>query len=238
MGKKITFKARTQYGFDTQIKPYPASSAIPQWWKDEPPYSKIEGVGDSKIFVDGRATNASFKKCTPMLDALTSGYIVSLWADVHVRQENGFPIVSWRTRENIFELHGESSKNVEPPTGYSNTVFKYLNTWIPITPSGYSCLVTSPFGYKNLPFHAVPAVIDSDKSKLEIIPPMWIKDGFEGIVEKGTPLFQIIPFKRESWESNFDFYKDDEYIKEEERTFNGTLVNHYIKKVWSKKVYK
>jgi len=236
MGKNITFKAKSKYGFDTQIKPYPAASSIPNWWKDEEPYLKVPGY-NQKIFLSEGRTNASFKKCTPMLDALSSGYIIPLWADVHVSQENGFPVLSWKTKSNIFEIHGETARKVQNPIGYTNIVFKYLSTWIPITPEGYSCLITSPFGYRDLPFSAIPAIIDSDKSKLEIIPPMWVKDGFEGIVEKGTPLIQITPFKRESWNSSFEYYTDEEYLQQEEKTFNGTIVNHYIKNIWSRKTY-
>lgn len=238
MGKTITFKARTRVGFETQMRPYPASSSVPQWWKDEPPYSPSEKNPEGKFMIEDGATNASFKKCTPMLDALTSGYIIPLWTDIFISQDQGFPLISWRTKQNVFEIHGTSARNVKPPTGYGNVVFKYLNTWIPITPPGYSCLVTAPFGYKDLPLHAVSGIVDSDKSRLEIIPPMWVKEGFEGVVEKGTPLIQIIPFKRESWNSEFDFYGNDDYIIEEDKTFNSTLINHYIKNIWSKKSYK
>ena len=117
-------------------------------------------------------------------------------------------------------------------------VFKYLNAWMPITPPGYSCLITSPFGHKNLPFQAAPAIIDTDKSRLDLSPPGWIKEGFEGVIEKGTPLIQITPFKRENWNSEFDYYEDYEFTKLQEKTMNSNIVNHYIKKVWSKKNYK
>jgi hypothetical protein len=181
-----------------------------------------------------------------MLDALTSGYIVTLWADVQVRQviseENGkpYPRVTWRVNYplGVFSQHGKSSEKINPPLGYSNIVFKYQNTWIPRTPPGYSVLITQPFGYRDLPFCAIPAIVDSDKSQLEIIPPMWVRENFEGIVEAGTPLFQIIPFKRSDWKAEFDYYKNQEYEKIEDKNFNKHLISHYIRNVWSKKSYK
>lgn len=247
MSNIIKFIARDEYGWETQNKPVPASSLVPQWWKEITPYDiSSENLDGKKLIVENRAANASFKKCTPMLDAITSGYIVTLWADVQVRQvydeelNKYFPRVTWRTNDpwGMFTQHGVSSQKIPSPTGYSNIVFKYQNTWIPITPLGYSVLITSPFGHRDLPFHAIPAIIDSDKSQLEILPPMWIKDGFEGIVEEGTPLFQITPFKRENWKAEFDFYTETQYKLIEDKNFNKTLVNHYIKKVWSKKSYK
>ncbi len=236
--------AKDQYGFDTQLKPYPASSSIPDWWKNESPYIKSPiNPNGSKIILRNGVSNATFKKCTPMLDALISGYIIPLWADVQVTLENKdtsniVPIITSRTARSVFEKHGQSSQNVENPPGYLNFVVKYVNTWIPITPKGYSCLITSPFGYRNLPFQAIPSIIDTDKSTLDVSVPMWVSNSFEGIVEKGTPLLQITPFKRESWESSFEYFKDDDHMKILDKTFNSTIVNHYIKNVWSKKSYK
>jgi hypothetical protein len=240
MTKKIEFVAINKFGYETQPKPYPASQNIPDWWRKEEPYSvdKNNPTG-KKILINYGSSNATFKKCTPMLDAITSGYIIPLWADVQVRQENnGTPSINWITKTNVFGPHGESSERVQPPTGYSNNVFKYLNTWMPKTPKGYSVLVTAPFGHRDLPFHVIPAIIDSDRSTLEIVPPMWLKEGFEGVVEKGTPMLQITPFKRENWESEFSYLEDGEFEKNQEKNFNSTLVSHYIKNVWSKKSYK
>ena len=148
MSQKIEFVAINKFGYDTQIKPYPASQNIPEWWKKEEPYSiDHNNPTGKKILINYGTSNATFKKCTPMLDAITSGYIIPLWADVQVRQErDGNPSINWITKTNVFSPHGESSERVQPPTGYSNNVFKYLNTWMPKTPKGYSVLVTAPFG--------------------------------------------------------------------------------------------
>lgn len=239
MNKKITFKALSEYDFEIFLKPYPASSNIPDWFKKSPPYFLSDkNPSGSKMVIDGKASNAGFKKCTPMLDAITSGYIIPLWSDVLITQTEHGPEISWRTGRDIFENHSPDARDVKPVTGYSNNVVKYLNTWIPHTPKGYSVLVTAPFGHRDLPFHAVPGIIDSDKSILDLSAPMWIKEGFEGVVEKGTPLLQITPFKRENWESEFGFYGTNEYAAIREKSFNSTLISHYVKNAWSKKSYK
>jgi hypothetical protein len=239
---KITFRAINKNDYDTFLKPVPASTLLPSWWREETPYTiSPDNPDGKKITLYQRQANTTFKKCTPMLDSLTSGYIIQLWSDVLVRQINGEPEITWRTQRSIFELHGNNGKpfkDIVTPKGYSNTVFKYLNTWIPITPSGYSIFVGPAVGYNDSPFRAVPAIIDTDKSTLEFAPPMWIKEGFEGVIEKGTPLVQITPFKRENWKSETTFYEDLEFEKVQERNFNSTIVNHYIKNVWTKKTYK
>ena len=238
--EQITFKAINKYGFDTQEKPYPASASIPQWWRDLAPYEKSsDNPNGKKLIVRGGLSNASAKKCTPMLDALTSGYIIPLWADVFVTPlPTGIPDITWRTRTDVFQLHGPSSRELPAPLGYDQVVYKYFNTWIPKTPPGYSVLITSPFGYRDLPFYAIPAIVDSDKSTLELVTPMWIKSNLEGVVDHGTPLLQMTPFKRTEWRATFEYYEDGEYEKLKERNFNKTLVGHYIKREWSKKEYK
>jgi hypothetical protein len=236
---KIIFKAINKNDYDTFLKPVPASTLLPLWWKEETPYKKsLDNPDGKKIILSNRQANTTFKKCTPMLDVLASGYILQLWSDILVRQVNGEPEISWRTAKNIFSTHGKPFKDVVTPNGYSNIVFKYLNTWIPITPTGYSVFVAPPPGYNNSPFRAVPAIIDTDRSTIDFAPPMWIKEGFEGIIEKGTPLVQITPFKRENWKLETTFYEDDEFEKIQEKNFNSNIVNHYIKNVWTKKSYK
>jgi hypothetical protein len=242
----IKFTAKDEYGWSVQPRPVPASTRIPDWWRNVTPYSVNANNPDgTKFIVEDRISNATFKKCTPMLDALSSGYLITLWADVQVRQfksETGeyFPRITWRvnTVSGVFQQHGESSEKIPPPLGYSKYVFKYMNTWIPRTPSGYSVLFTAPFNYENLPFYAIPGVVDSDKSSIEIIPPMWLQEGFEGVIEAGTPLVQLLPFKRNDWKAEFDYLKDGEYSIIEDKNFNNTLISHYIKKHWSKKSYK
>ena len=241
MSKNINFKARSKTEFDVQLKPYPAVKQLPDWFLNMEPYKdkSFDFPNDKKLHFRNRTANATFKKCVPLLDGMSAGYIIPLWADVMVEQNNGFSEIYWKTKIDLFFKHGEASSEVQPSTGYSNQVYKYNNCWIPQTPKGYSCLVVSPLGYGSLPFKAIPAIVDTDRSTLELVFPMWIKEGFEGIVEKGTPMIQIIPFKRDDWDSTFDYYEDGEYRNIiQEKNFNSTMVGHYLKNHHSKKKFK
>jgi hypothetical protein len=241
MSKNINFRARSKTEFEVQDKPYPAVKKLPKWYMDESPLMFIQKdhPNDGKLHLRGRRANITFKKCIPLLDGMSAGYILPLWADVLVEQENGIPSIYWKTINNVFEIHGSDTMRIVPPVGYQNVVYKYLNCWIPQTPPGYSCLITSPLGHHDLPFKAVPAIVDTDKSTLEVLFPVWIKEGLEGVVERGTPIAQIIPFKRDNWESTFDYYEDGQYYGEiEEKNANKTIVGHYLKNHWSKKKFK
>jgi hypothetical protein len=241
MSKNINFRARSKDEFETQLKPYPAVKQLPKWFLDMNPYNDPNPIypSDGKLHFRKRFANATFKKCVPLLDGMSAGYIIPLWADVMVEQVIGVPEVYWKTKNDVFLLHGQSSREIPAPLGYDQIVYKYNNCWIPQTPKGYSCLITSPFGYGDLPFKAVPAIVDTDSSTLELVFPMWIKTGLDGIVEKGTPLIQIIPFKRDDWDSTFDYYQNGEYYDIiEEKNFNSTMVGHYLKNHHSKKKFK
>ena len=241
---KINFIARDPAMYEIAPRPFPSAQSLPDWWKSMTPYAKSPDNPDGKrIIVEDYLSNATFKKCVPMLDALTSGYILPLWSDIQVRQvrtdnDSFTPFITWRVKKDVFELHGSESHEIKQPEGYSTTVFKYLNPWIPRTPKGYSTLVTQPFGYHANPFYAVPAIVDTDTSTLDILPPMWIKEGFEGIIEKGTPMVQLTPFKRDNWTSEFSHYKEGEINTIQDKNFGSTLVNHYVKNHWAKKKYK
>ena len=234
---EIEFVALDKYAFEVCPKPFPASQAIPQWWKDASPYVKSPQNPDGKkIIIENRESNASFKKCTPMLDLLSSGYIVSLWADVQITIENGYPLIKWRVQKNVFESH--LTQEVEIPDGYQKTQFKFLNQWVPKLPKGYSALIIACPGYPNTPFKAMQAIIDYDKTTHPLYPPVYVKENFEGIVEKGTPMFQVIPFKRNNWTSKFSFLEDGQADINIDRDLKATIVNNYIKNVWQKKSYK
>jgi hypothetical protein len=240
MSKNINFRARTKAEFEVQPRPYPAIKKLPKWFTDASPYFGNEVYpDDGKLHIRNRGANATFKKCVPLLDGLSAGYIIDLWADVMIEQNDGHSEIYWKTATTVFELHGPPSRSIPAPVGYDQVVYKYNNGWIPQTPKGYSCLITSPFGYGDLPFKAIPAIVDTDSSTLELVFPMWIKTGFEGTVEKGTPMVQIIPFKRDDWNSTFDYYENGDYKNIiEERNFQSTMIGHYLKNHHSKKKFK
>lgn len=233
----IEFIALDKYAFEVCPKPFPASEALPKWWKEASPYVKsIDNPDGKKIMIMGSESNASFKKCTPMLDMLSSGYVFPLWADVQVTYQESHPVLSWRVGRSIFDLH--NGQDVEVPNGYQKTQFKYLNQWYIKLPKGYSALIMPCPGYPNNPFRPISAIIDYDKTTHPLYPPMYLKEGFEGIVEKGTPMFQVIPFKRSNWKSTFSFLQDGEAEINLDRDVKSTIVNNYVKNFWEKKTYK
>lgn len=242
--KEINFIYHDKIAYEMNQHPEPAKNFIPLWYKEMTPYQKSNfNPSGRSLIVQNQESNATAKKCTPMLDGISSGYIVPLWCDVQVRQEKNIesgkynPIISWRINRNVFQLHGPSSIDIPAPFGYDRIVFKFLTYFRIQTPAGYSIMVTNPFGHYNLPFYAIPAVIDSDRSVIDNNFPCWIQEGFEGVIEKGTPIAQVTPFKRTNWKMKTSEISTDEHIKNVQINFESNIVNNYRKNIWSKKIY-
>jgi hypothetical protein len=241
---KIKFIYFNQLAYEMNVRPQPAKNFLPKWYKDMVPYDKSNINPDGrKINVENQQSNATAKKCTPMLDGMTSGYIVPLWCDVQVKQiknqetKKWFPQITWRIDPDVFSLHGPSSREIPAPFGYDQEVFKFITYFRIETPKGYSIMVNSPAGHYQLPFHAVPAIIDSDRSVIDNNFPCWIQTGLEGIIEKGTPIAQVTPFKRLDWKSEMSLISYDEHRRYEQIGFMSNIQNNYIRNIWSKKEY-
>ena len=108
-------------------------NGVDNWWK------KMEPYVDGKVKISGNVTSATGKKCMPMLDAMTAGYIVPLWTDIMVTKNANGHSVSWKTKEPVFGVHDpRQSDGVAHPLGYSSSAFKYHNPWVIKTSSGWS----------------------------------------------------------------------------------------------------
>ena len=62
----------------------------------------------------------------------------------------------------------------------------------------------------------------------EINTPFTFKKNWTGILEKGTPMFQIIPFERNSWKAKYSF------ITEQEHQYRRDIINTKLKGMYAK----
>lgn len=232
MPKLIKFHANDEYTMQVKEKPVPASSLIPKWFKNMPMYS----TSNNKFDINPYATVTS-KQCAPLLDTFCSGYIVKLWSDLLVSRTEDSLTVRWLVDEKVVDnWHHTQSSMYEVPDEFDSVVFKYYHGWSIETPPGYSCLITHPFAYQNLPIRTLTGIIDSDILKLNANSPFVIKKNFEGIIKKGTPMFQIIPFKREAWDSEYDVSSQDEKYFDIQK-FKTKIVSSYAS-ARHKKIFK
>lgn len=237
--KDIEFTYLGEHSFNVCEKPQPSKTYLPDWFINMPPYAPSEkNPRGNKIIVENHDSNATAKKCTPMLDAMITGYTVPLWSDVQVRQEENGPRITWKVSQDVFGPHGNwGAPLIPPPLGYDNVVFKFNTSFRIRTPKGYSVIIRNVAGHNGLPFYAIPAIIDTDKSVIDTNIPVWVRSGFDGIVEKGTPMAQIIPFKRDNWKATFTWITEEQMRQEDDKGFASTIVNNYVKNIWSRKKF-
>jgi hypothetical protein len=98
-------------------------------------------------------------------------------------------------------------------------------------------LATHPLNRHDLPFITLTGIIDGGvvmQSRGNF--PFYIKEGFEGIIPKGTPIIQLIPFRQENWKS-----KKRVGLIEEGKKHNflasSVISDWYKKTFWIRKKY-
>ena len=107
--------------------------------------------------------------------------------------------------------------------------------------SGYSLLVTHPLNRFDLPFVSLSGIVDADITMTHGRIPFFIKKGFSGVIEAGTPILQVLPFKRDDWEMELKFYNQDEIVErfmDQSRTFRTENGEVYKKTMWTRRKYK
>lgn len=235
--KKIKFYPINEISKHTIKEPVPASTMLPDWYK-----SKNKNIVNNKAYKYGTGNdkdifNLTIKKCIPFFDAISEGYIATLSSDIYVTNDDNFRYkIMWEVPYDVVSEH-----SVEQ-IGYNNLpknfdkVFKWNFNFIIKTPPGYSCLFTHPRGYFNLPFKTIDGIVDTDTHPVEVNFPFFLEKNFSGKIEKGTPICQIIPFKREPWKSyrmgideNYSFKKID---------FLSFIENSYRNRFWNRKSFK
>jgi hypothetical protein len=234
--KNITFIPLNE---DTEVdfpQPRPSTALLPTWYKSIPQFFNEEK--ELRVIPGTQMVNATVKRCTPFLDAMTAGYTVTLPDDVQVqRGEDGLQRLWWRTQANIITEHGpEQYPGFPIPTTHGPTIFKWANEWSIATPPGYSLYCTHPANRYDLPFLTISGFVDTDKYPLAIQFPFLIRKDFEGIIERGTPVAQLIPVKREDWRSEKAVY-DPLVQKKSVKQFFGRIDRAYKSQFWSKKTY-
>jgi hypothetical protein len=214
----------------------PAKNFIPEWYRIS--NSKIKNINTELFPGLPSATSSTYKKCMPFFDAMTSGYIVYLTADIEISdtQENKKQI-HWRTERDIVSTHSQEQwDGIYVPDSYVPFVFKWHNQFSIKTPKNYSAFFMHPSNRFDLPFKTISGIVDTDSYDLAIHFPFFIHKDFTGIIESGTPVSQIIPIKRESWSRSHKKYVESKQHIDFEK-FVSTIKRSYKNNHWTKKEY-
>ena len=194
-------------GVPEQYRPKPASVSVPDWYKNLESYIR----GEKKPSGDGN-TSATIKRCMPVFDAITNGYIIYTYTDVFVSQKpvteadgtdtgKTMPWYEWPSFGPL-GFHPVTQAPTHPGRNDltdGGSYPKWINPWSIKTPKGYSVIFTQPM-HRPSPFTILDGIVDTDSYTAPVNFPFVFNDwNFEGLIPAGTPMAQVIPFKRESW---------------------------------------
>lgn len=216
-------------------KPRPAKEYIPQWYKDAISYT--DPSGKKAPTMDGKPY-ATIKRCMPLYDMMTAGYIMETPYDIYVRQTPTGPYFQWGEMQAIAFQSMEQTQN-HPNFRDINYAVRIIHPWSIKTPKGWSILIMQPTHQEPTPISILPGIVDTDDYSLPFN--MFIKlvdPDFEGMIEAGTPFAQIIPFKRESWVSGLGGEEERKKAESDKRKFGTVFFDRYKKFWWQRKEYK
>jgi hypothetical protein len=236
----IKFYPFSEATLDFAPKPEPSSKFLPSWYKKTPSF-----IDNDEGLRMGQA-NATVKKCMPIFDIITAGYIIPLPCDVYLDATNPERL-SWSIPGSLLSYQGDMfashareqfsempiDKNI-----YHKDLLRIFPFWAVGTAKGYSSLFVQPQYSDDTPLTALQAIVDTDAFVSDGHLSFLVQKGFKGVIKQGTPLVQIIPFKRESWK--MDIVSPEESAKKmgtQRLQVRSSFTNSYKNKFRSKKDY-
>ena len=228
---KIIFSPSTKDVEKLVEPPVPSKLVVPKWYK------KLPSFDSKNIKIDNNyVVNTTLKMCMPFFDAMTGGYIQKTWTDIYIGVENNDLKYSSALLPPI--IGNRESPNIEITDSYYPVEFIWHRQWTVKLPKGYSLLVTHPHNRLDLPFTTLSGFIDSDVFYHTPVGniPFFVHKNFQGIIPAGTPMYQMIPIKRDKWEKVIEQFDEEKWnvlnYKIRSKFFNG-----YRDLFWNKKQY-
>jgi hypothetical protein len=195
--KTLTFRCPAEL---EGMLPPPTAGArgLPDWLKDMPPLAFSDLMcGETE----------TVKRCPPFIDAMSEGFLISLWCDLVVDRgdlswDHDLPVgrqVSYPRAPIGF--HDPSQMSGAPMVDPDRFLIKFHNLWTIEAPQGYAVLFTHPVNRLDLPFTTLTGMVDCDLYHESWIhfPAYWRDMDFQGVLAKGTPVAHCFPIKREKW---------------------------------------
>jgi len=252
---KIIFRSfRPWLKKDSKSTPSTTHSVMPKWYKEADRFAKMPNGEYFKApkqvcpfpkegTKDDYGKIPTWKACPAIMDGFSTGYVLKTPCDITFFKDAQGNIDVKVSELNCrdFVSRRPPMPQFEHPKGYYKYHFAWQPDWGLEVPEGYSCVYMTPMNRFDLPFLNTTGIVDNDKVYLSGTFPFFVVDGYEGTIKAGTPYMQIIPFKRENWESEIELLsQNDIYAKMNDnmkkyRVPDGGV---YIKDVWSRREYK
>jgi len=173
---------------------------MPDWWHKTP----IRRSSARLLEVDA----GNIKNCPGIKDYFAEGYILPMWTDLILYYDSDVDEWGYRVSDEKFKVSTHNGSQyldyVPHKTMGENSyfIFKLASPWKLFTPKGYSSYQLPAFYHFNKDFSAAPGVRDTDMYHQLNLQILIHSDKKEIFIPRGTPLAQIVPFKRNKMDLN------------------------------------
>jgi hypothetical protein len=213
--------------------PVPGVKAVPEWYK------KMEtSYADDKKNEWQVKESQTMKRCMPIIDSITTGYILKTYTDLVVNTKDGVTSFLWANdTQDTISLHPAYQVVNYKGLDLSQGVPKIRNPWCIETPAGYSSLFINPPHRPDCGIKILEGIVDTDKYTASIQFPFIVDEGFTGVIPAGTPIVQILPFKRDSFRMEIGGKKEQQKNLAVSKLLRSTWINGYRSKFRTRKDY-
>jgi len=168
----------------------PASEFIPEKFKNLPSVIEKGTYQKDNIY--------SIKLCPGLQDYIGQGYVIPAWCDIDIKIMQGTPKVIYSDPQLNEALHyPEQMGNFLDTKFPIRAPVKLDNPWISYSKKEWSILYLPMHFHENPYFEAIPGIIDHDRAPGRTPLNIMLKTEQDFLIKQGTPLVQMIPFKRQ-----------------------------------------
>ena len=214
--------------------PVNASKAMPEWFKKIKPRVKGGSITET----------GTVKRCMPVFDAISQGYIIPAWCDFHVevKYDDDEELEVWvKASGDGFDLSNHSWDQVGDRCDLKKftlgrVLMKFHNPWVIQTPQGWSVAFKNPANNWSNDIEIIEGVVDTDNYYSYInFPFVWTgSEVGEFIIPRGTPLIHLVPFKRVVMHSIISEV-DEDRVKKTDAMLKTKFFDKYKTLFWSKR---
>ena len=113
---------------------------------------------------------------------------------------------------------------------------KWINPFAIKTPPGYSVMFMPPMHNPNGIFTILPGIVDTDTYAAPVNFPFVLDNPkWEGVIPAGTPMAQVIPFKRDSWTMKAETQQQEP--SKVTTKLRAVFFNSYKRQFWTRKEF-
>ncbi len=224
----ITFRCDPElYGVIPE--PVPATAMLPEWFR------KLQPVDIEFRTVENHAN--TIKRCIPFIDAMTTGYILRMPADVSVEVNASGDNVRTSSLFARPIIDSHKSYQIKGAPELPRAAMKIMPLWTIVTPPGWSTLFTPLLNRTNDLIDVYSGIVDTDKYNIPVNIPFFMKPvGGIFVIPRGHPICQIIPFRRSNDKVSIRSSTPDEIKQSAKQNLSVfSMASWYRKIIWSKR---